>query len=237
MPPVTFVLLDGMAEATARQCMGFLRALEDAGQARYARLTCELPPLSRPLYATLLSGAAPMTHGIVHNADARPCPLPTIFSRARDAGMATAAAAYHWISEICNRAPFDAARDRLTDDATLPVSHGLFYMSDDYPDEEVFRDAAMLLCRHSPDLLLIHCMGADTAGHRHGAGSREYRNAARLADGLLARHLPGWLLAGRSVLVTSDHGMDADGMHNDDVPLPRRQTEVTGLVARLLHLP
>ncbi|WP_239688901.1 purine-cytosine permease family protein, partial [Aquitalea magnusonii] len=30
-------------------------------------------------------------------------------------------------SELYNRAPYDAVRDRLTDDASLPIQHGLFY--------------------------------------------------------------------------------------------------------------
>ncbi len=252
MASCVFVLLDGLNAAAARRCMGFMLALEAAGKARYAELTCELPPLSRPLYATLCSGLAPAEHGILHNDDARRCPAPTVFSRARDKGLVTAAAAYHWISELCNAAPFAPARDRITDDPALPVAHGLFYCSDDYPDEELFRDAACLMRRHSPQLLLVHSMGIDAAGHRHGAESRQYRDAVRLADGLLARALPAWRAAGHVVLVTADHGMDNDGMHNDDadavrrvplwlaggdaLPLPAAQTEVAALVARALNL-
>ena len=208
MSRVVFVLLDGLAAATARRCMSFMQSLTDAGLARHTELQGELPPLSRPIYATLLTGLRPAQSGIMHNDDARLCPAPTIFSRAQATGLTTAAAAYHWMSELCNVAPFEPGRDRITDNAALPIAHGLFYCTDAYPDDETFHDAACLRRRHEPHLLLAHSMGIDNAGHLHGANSKEYRDAARRADGLLARWLPEWTSAGYAVLVTSDHGMD-----------------------------
>lgn len=254
MPRLVFVLLDGLAAGTARRCLSSVLALEEADQARYCELEAELPPLSRPIYATLLSGRGPVQTGILHNGDARLCPAPTIFQRAREAGLVTAAAAYHWISELCNRAPFEAARDRLVDDPRLPVSHGLFYGSDAYPDDELFADAECLRLRHQPDLLLVHPMGIDFAGHGFGADSAAYRQAARRIDNLLARHVPRWLAEGHAVLITSDHGMDNECGHNDAVaqnrrvplwlmgraaeglPLPGAQTEVATLALRLLGI-
>ena len=74
------------------------------------------------------------------------------------------------------------------------------------------------------------------------------------ADGLLARWLPEWTSAGYAVLVTSDHGMDDDGRHNDNseasrrvplwlagegfknTPLPADQTQIAGLVCRALGI-
>ena len=81
MPPVVLVLLDGLAAATARPCMGYMQSLVDAGKARYTELNAELPPLSRPIYATLLSGKRPVESGIAHNDCPCPCPKPHIFSR------------------------------------------------------------------------------------------------------------------------------------------------------------
>ena len=51
MSRLVFVLLDGLGAATARRCMSCLRALTEAGQARFTELEAELPPLSRPLSA------------------------------------------------------------------------------------------------------------------------------------------------------------------------------------------
>ena len=253
MSRLVFVLLDGLAAAAAATHMGFLAALTQAGKARHTELTAELPPLSRPIYATLLTGRTPLETGIVRNEDARLAPAPTLFARARAAGLTTAAGAYHWMSELCNGTPFVPARDRLCEDANLPIQHGLFYSEDAYPDAELFRDAEALRQRFTPDLLLVHSMGIDFAGHAAGADSRAYREAVRAADALLALHVPAWLDWGASVLVTSDHGMDADGSHSDatdaarrvpfwlvgapkDTPLPARQTDIAPLAARLLGI-
>ncbi|MDE7240314.1 alkaline phosphatase family protein [Desulfovibrio sp.] len=254
MSRLVFVLLDGLGAAAAATHMSFLAALTQASQARHTELTAELPPLSRPIYATLLTGLTPLETGIVRNEDARPAPAPTLFARARAAGLTTAAAAYHWVSELCNIAPFTPGRDRLCDDEALPVSHGLFYSEDAYPDAELFRDAEALRFRYEPHLLLVHSMGIDFAGHASGADSRAYREAVRAADALLAASLPAWLASGAAVIVTSDHGMDADASHSDateaarrvpfwlvgapeDAPLPVRQADIAPLAARLLGIP
>lgn len=258
MSRLVLVLLDGLAAAEAAEHMSFLAALTGAGMARHTVLTAELPPLSRPIYATLLTGKTPVETGIVRNTDARVCTAPTLFSRARKAGLTTAAAAYHWMSELCNRAPFVPSRDRLSDDPALPVSHGLFYTEDAYPDAELFHDAEALRHRYAPDLLLVHSMGIDFAGHAAGASSRPYREAVRAADALLAAAVPAWLAWGAVVLITSDHGMDAEGSHSDttgaarrvpfwlvgappgvfaDALLPVRQTDIAPLAARLLGIP
>lgn len=254
MSRLIIVLLDGLSADAAATHMSFLAALTRAGKARHAGLTAELPPLSRPIYATLLTGLTPVETGILRNEDARLAPAPTLFARARAAGLTTAAAAYHWMSELCNAAPFIPGRDRLCEDARLPISHGLFYSEDAYPDAELFRDAEALRLRHAPDLLLVHSMGIDFAGHAAGAGSRAYREAVRAADALLALHVPAWLAWGACVLITSDHGMDAEGSHSDTtdaarrvpfwlagaheaVPLPARQTDIAPLAARLLGIP
>ena len=254
MSRLVLVLLDGLAADAAATHMSFLAALTQAGKARHTTLRAELPPLSRPIYATLLTGLTPVETGIVRNGDARLSPAPTLFSRAREAGLTTAAAAYHWMSELCNRAPFNPGRDRLCDDEALPIGHGLFYSEEAYPDAELFRDAEALRQKFAPDLLLVHSMGIDFAGHAAGACSRAYREALRAADALLAAHVPAWLAWGAVVMVTSDHGMDADGSHSDateaarNVPfwlisapgsahLPSGQTGIAPLAARLLGIP
>ena len=214
MPRLLLILLDGLRAAATRH-MGFMAAITEHGRARRLTIDCALPPLSRPLYATLMTGRTPAALGLFHNDDARLCPVPTLFHQAHDAGLVTAAAAYHWFSELCNRAPFDPGRDRLTIDATLPISYGLFYQRDDYPDEELFHDAETLRRRYDPRLLLVHSMNIDTAGHRSGGRSAAYRQAVREADGLLSRWLPLWQAAGYALCVTADHGMHADGQHDD----------------------
>ena len=227
-----------------------------AGRAALYRLECELPALSRPLYECIMTGVAPIDSGVVHNDVVRLSKERSIFHYARDAGLTTAAAAYHWMSELYNRAPFVAARDRHTSDAALPIQHGHFYYADHYPDSHLFADAESLRLKHAPDFLLVHPMNIDDAGHGYGLDSPQYRNAARRADVILADYLQGWLDAGYQVLVTADHGMNNDRSHNGllaeerEVPLfvignafsfdpdaAPAQLELCGTVCQLLGIP
>ncbi|WP_205588204.1 alkaline phosphatase family protein, partial [Pseudomonas aeruginosa] len=131
---VILVLLDGLNHSVARDCMGHLQALCGAGRGQSYRLECELPSLSRPLYECILTGVPPIDSGILHNDVVRLSQEQSLFHYARAAGLSTAAAAYHWVSELYNRTPFDPARDRHTDDSALPIQRGHFYWNDHYPD-------------------------------------------------------------------------------------------------------
>ena len=253
---VILVLVDGLAWQVGHDVMGYMQACRAAGLATLYRVESDLPSLSRPLYECVLTGATPVQSGIVHNHVQRLSNQQSIFHLARAAGLRTAAAAYHWVSELYNRAPYDAVRDRFTDDASLPIQHGIFYHQDSYPDEHLFVDAQVLRVRHKPDFLLIHPMGVDDAGHRSGLDSKDYRTSARRMDALLSRWMPIWLAEGCHVLVTSDHGMGCDGMHGGVLPQERevplwvlgqrfshkpdvqvRQTELCGTMAELLGVP
>ncbi len=250
---VILVLLDGLNYSVARHVMGHLQAHIGAEHGALYQLQCELPALSRPLYECILSGVAPIASGIVHNQVSRLSTQRSIFHYAREGGRSTAAAAYHWVSELYNRSPFNAVRDRHTEDPTLPIQHGHFYYADHYPDSHLFVDAESLRLKHSPDFLFIHPMNIDDAGHKHGLDSAAYRNSARSADILLADYLQGWLDAGYQVLITADHGMNNDRSHNGllaeerEVPLfligdafsrnpnvQPLQTQLCGLVCDLL---
>ena len=211
---VILVVLDGLSYQVAQHALGHLLAYCQAGRAALYKLDCALPALSRPLYECILTGVAPIDSGIVHNDVVRLSNQRSVFHYARDAGLTTAAAAYHWVSELYNRAPFQAARDRHTSDEALPIQHGHFYYADHYPDSHLFADADSLRQRHSPNLLLVHPMNIDDAGHKHGLDSSQYRNAARMADVLLAEYIQPWLDAGYQILVTADHGMNNDRSHN-----------------------
>ena len=250
---VILVVLDGLNYTVARDAMGHLQAYVAAGRAALYRLECELPALSRPLYECILTGVPPIESGIVHNNVSRLSNQRSVFHYAREAGLTTAAAAYHWVSELYNRSPFVAARDRHTQAPSLPIQQGHFYWSDHYPDSRLFADAESLRTQYAPDFLLIHPMNIDDAGHKHGLDSPQYRNSARSVDIILADYLQGWLQAGYQVLVTADHGMNNDRSHNGllieerEVPLfvlgnafslnpdaTPKQTELCGTICQLL---
>ncbi|MCE0496182.1 alkaline phosphatase family protein [Vibrio salinus] len=251
---VILVVLDGLNQEVAQQCMGYLNGLVEQQRATFYPIISELPSLSRPLYECLLTGVTPIESGILNNQVVRRSYFDSIFSLAKEQGKTTAAAAYHWVSELYNKAPYDALQDRHTNDKDLNIQHGIFYHWDHYPDQALFLDAEYLRETHQPDFLLIHPMNIDDAGHKFGLDSPEYRNTARTADVILSDFLPKWEKEGYQVLITSDHGMNNDKSHGGVLPEERnvplyvvgtafshsqthiRQTDICGIVCTLLGL-
>ena len=213
MGKVILVLSDGLRYDTAADGMGYLGHLVEAKLASLYKVTGELPSISRPMYETIHTGLPVSEHGIVSNLVVRTSTKPNVFVCAHKAGRSTAAAAYHWFSELYNHAPFDQIEDREVDDQALPIQHGRFYTQDEYPDLDLFASAGMLVRRFNPDYLLVHPMGMDNAGETFGSNSSEYRSHAILLDMWLAAYLVEWMERGYNILVSADHGMNADGMH------------------------
>lgn len=219
---VVLVLSDALRDDIAAQRMGYLEHLVEARLATRYTVRGELPTLSRPMYETVHTGLPAHEHGVVSNQIVRRSTVPNVFQAARDAGRTTAAAAYFWFSELYNRAPYSPLDDAEVDDEGLLIQHGRFYMEDDYPDKALFVTAGSLVRKYSPDYLLVHPMGMDYLGEKHGADSMEYRNNAIRQDMILANLIPEWLQRGYAVLVTGDHGISSDRSHGgttDDVRL------------------
>lgn len=218
MSKVVFVLSDGLRYDTAVAQMGFLGHLVETRRATRYKIISELPSLSRPIYETLHTGLSASEHGIVTNPVVRLSTQPHLFQLVREAGKTTAAAAYAWFSELYNRAPYDRIGDREVDDTALNIQHGRFYSEDDYPDLELFAAAAYLSRKFNPDYLLVHPMGMDHQGETYGANSKQYCSQAVLQDTILAMLIPEWSQDGYMVLVSSDHGVDQDGLHGGNTP-------------------
>jgi predicted AlkP superfamily pyrophosphatase or phosphodiesterase len=215
---VILVLSDGLRYNTAIASMGYLGHLVEAKLASLYKVTGELPSLSRPMYETIHTGLPAHSHGIVSNLVVRSSSMPNIFHSAHAAGKKTAAAAYFWFSELYNRSPYNPIEDREIDNDSLAIQHGRFYTQDEFPDIELFAMAGMLARRYTPDYLLVHPMGMDHTGETHGANSSEYRNHAIRQDRWLAPYLTEWIERGYVILVTADHGMNADGLHGGTTP-------------------
>ena len=234
MNKVILILSDAMRYDVAKDNMGFLGHLVETKQASLYKIIGELPSMSRPMYETVHTGVPSSEHGVVANSIVRRSKMPNIFQSVKDAGKVTAAAAYYWVSELYNRAPYNRIDDKETDDDTLPIQHGRFYTEDEYPDIELFSSAAMLVRRFTPDYLLIHPMGMDYHGETYGSDSREYRNHATRQDSILAPLIPEWMERDYTILFTGDHGINRDGSHGGttaeqrDVPLFVIQPKVEG---------
>ncbi len=221
MNRVILVLSDALRYDAAVEGMGYLGHLVETRQASLYKITGELPSMSRPMYETVHTGVPVSQHGIVANYVVRRSTQPNIFQSAVEAGKITAAAAYYWFSELYNRAPFDRIDDREVDDQALLIQHGRFYTEDDYPDIELFVTAGMLVRKFSPDYLLVHPMGMDYKGETYGADSSQYRNQAIYQDMYLSGLVSEWIEHGYTILVTGDHGINADHLHGGTTPEQR----------------
>lgn len=254
MQKLILILLDGLSYETAVTRMAFLQHLTERGRASLHKIIAELPSMSRPLYETCLTGLPPCEHGVVSNDIVRRSACKNLFSHARANGLKTAAAAYHWISELYVDAPFQPAKDRFLINDNADIQRGIFYWEDSYPDNHLYADAEHLRRSFAPDFLLVHPMGIDHAGHEMGGASAGYRAAAQDSDHALSRVLPAWLADGYTVLVTADHGMNPDGGHGGTLPCERevplwvlgydanlpnvlRQTALAPYIAHMLGLP
>lgn len=216
------VVLDGLRYDSARKHLGYMEHLVEQGEVAYYQIQSQLPSLSRPLYEVLLTGTPAASNGITANHIVRLSQEQSVFHIATKAGLRTAAAAYHWVSELYNSAPFHPIADRHQHDEHKPIQHGVFYFEDHYPDSHLFVDAEYLRSAHDPHFLYIHTMNIDDAGHKHGGESKQYEASVRAADSMLATLVPTWVSQGYRVMVTSDHGMNASGQHGGTEPEERR---------------
>ena len=210
---VIFILLDGLSYDAAYTRMGYMLHIIERKAGSFFKVKAELPTLSRPLYEVLMTGTPCSENGVTNNMVVRNSRKQSIFSIARENGLSTAAAAYYWMSELYNRAPFQHLDDRDYSNEELNIQHGKFYFEDTYPDSHLFLDGHVLMMRHNPHFLLVHTMGIDNAGHLYGGCSKEYYSKAGEADCILSTFLPVWKEAGYTVVVTSDHGMNEYGLH------------------------
>ncbi|ANU14462.1 hypothetical protein B481_0221 [Planococcus halocryophilus Or1] len=210
---VVLIVVDALRFDTACSHMGYMQHLIENGKAARYKVRSEVPSLSRPLYETILTGTPPVVHGINSNRTVRLSTQQSLFHLAKNSGKTTAAAAYYWVSELYNSAPFNEMQDRIQLDTKLLIENGLFYFEDHYPDSHLFAEASWLMEKKQPDFLYIHPMNVDDDGHKFTADSKEYRNRVLSVDALLSVFLPLCKEQGYDVIITADHGMTADGNH------------------------
>lgn len=213
MRKTIFVLLDACQYEAGTRNLGYLEHLIDYGKGAKYKVRGELPSLSRPMYATLLTGVPVCVHGIAANETVRTLQCENVFSLCRAEGGVTAAAAYLWVSELYNHAPFRPEEDRIQIHSGGMIDAGIYYWEDAYPDSHLFADGEYLRKQFNPDFIMYHSMGIDIQGHLKGAGSREYEEAILNADSILSLLLGSWMKDGCQIVITADHGMNMLGLH------------------------
>ena len=224
MNKVILVLLDGLNYETGRSRMGFMNHLVEMKKAQFYKVVSALPSLSRPLYETILTGTNPIEHGITNNSINRRSKEESIFSIARKAELKTGAAAYHWVSELYNKSPFNYMEDRIQNDSTKNIQNGMFYFDDAYPDSHLFLDGEYIRKTYDPDFLFIHSMNIDLVGHLYSSQSKEYKAKTLEADSILSNYVLTWMKQGYQIIITADHGMNSDcnhgGIEDDERHVP-----------------
>ena len=223
MNKVIFILVDALGLDAATKHCGFLEHMGEAGQGAKYRMIGELPSISRPMYETLLSGLPVWKHGITSNDTRRRSRVENMFSLTRRAGLVNACAGYDWLLELYGEIelPFRLYRDRFYLDGCGDIMHGIFYCTDDYPDAHLYADGEYLRRQYAPDFLMIHPMGVDDQGHKHGALSKEYAAQVGHTCDQIAVLWENWQEDGYQLVVTGDHGMDPLGLHEGNEPIQR----------------
>lgn len=219
------ILLDGLNQEIGFEQLGFLNHLVEHGKATRLKGRAETPSNSRPNYEVIHTGVPTFENGITNNHCVQTSKEAHLFSKLKQKGRSTGAAAYYWISELYNHAPFDPLNDRIQLNTSKAIENGIFYSEDHYPDTHLFADGHYIIKRKNPDYMLIHSMNVDYAGHHYGSQSKEYRVAVNQVDTIMASFIPQWLEMGYQIIVMSDHGMDEWGLHGGtldthrDIPL------------------
>lgn len=165
-----------------------------------------MPTLSSPNWASILTGAGPEQHGITSNgwfkrlAQFQPtCSgpagiFPTIFAWLRQQRpSAVSAVFHHWsgIAKLIEPGMPDVTEHRKGATETMDA-------------------ARQYWMEHQPDLMFVHLLNVDNAGHFRGWNSRAYFRAVEHADRLIGQMVKTLeekdALRNTLIIVTSDHG-------------------------------
>ena len=229
MTKTILVIMDGVGYSTANSQCGYLEGAVELGLARGWKMITATPSLSGPMYETIHTGLWPHEHGITSNEGMRATDQPNVFSLARAAGKVTAAVAQEYFHRLYVDRPWDRLRSVEHHDEGTDIQHARFYSMEGYGPVNAVAPAEIDLCaqatllaeRHAPDYLLLHSCSADTLGHTFGGDSAEYRHQAWMIDNALSRAIPTWQKLGYDIMVTADHGMNADKHHGGMEPVMR----------------
>ena len=221
MKKLVFVLLDGLHCLGAKEHLGYLEHLTKHNQCAKYLVEGELPSLSRPMYETIFTGLPVYKHGIVNNGIQALSSNTSVFDLCKTAGLSSTAVAYHWISELYVKTPFNMLSDCILEDKDKKIQHGFFYYEDTFPDSHLYSIASQYIQNYQSDFVFIHPMSIDDAGHRFGGNSKEYSKAVCTNDFCLSTAIPLWQKQGYSIIVGSDHGMSEIGYHGGNSAMQR----------------
>ncbi|SEF54436.1 Type I phosphodiesterase / nucleotide pyrophosphatase [Caloramator fervidus] len=191
---VCIILIDGL-RLDAIKYMPFIKKQINEKKALFYKSSCFIPSLSRPGYVRIFSGSSTKINGVSKNFYPIPSTIPDIFLLSRKKGLKTALCGYYWIYELY---PFS-------------FNYKYIYFND---DSNIFTKALNIIDKHKPDLILIHPMKVDKAGHKYGGISLNYKKACIEIDNDIQKLYEK--IKNYTIIITSDHGHKDKGGHGDD---------------------
>ena len=190
-----------------------------------------VPTITWPSHTTLITGADPVTHGILGNwrppgdryLDYSQIKSPTLIGAAHNAGLTIATITW----PVTVNAPVDwnlpeyfekrrgGSMDTRSIESKSKPADLVAKISADYPsfaqewmDDRTRTLAALWLLRHEkPQLMLVHLVDLDSEEHDDAPFSREANAVLERTDEFIGEIL-GALPAGSALAVVSDHGFE-----------------------------
>lgn len=205
MPPVLFVMLDGVRpDAIDKANCPTLNNLRQRGSWTF-KAQSVMPCITLPCHTSIFHSVPPARHGITSN-DWHPMarPLPGLVDMVGNSAK-TAHFFYNW----------EQLRD-LNRPGTLAFSYfrNTAYQADG--DDEIAAEAARRLPLDQPDFAFLYFGTVDAWGHFFGWMSPEYLTQLERVDALLGQVL-ATLPPDYTVVLQADHG-GHDRDHGQDVP-------------------
>lgn len=194
MPPVLFVMLDGVRpDAVQISHTPTLDRLVAEGASSFTAQSV-MPSITLPCHTSIFHSVPPGRHGITSNTwTPMARPLPGLIEVLAAAGKKSAFF-YNW--------------EQLRD-VSRPGSLSFSYFTDSSADEDgddgLAREAVIRIPAERWDFVFLYFGTVDTVGHRHGWMSREYLAQLERVDSLLGEVLDV-LPRDYTVIVHADHG-------------------------------
>ena len=223
---VFVVIIDGLRLDKSYE-LPFLDELRRRGVDTEAQ--SHYPTWSRPNYVSILTGVPPTASGVRTNHHSTPVALDSLMDRARAAGLRVASASDYDVLPRLFLRPRDPQRAAETEDLDIDAMDDTFSTeavhAADAPLQSPFDDARYApwpggfpeagaqVAAGNADLVVMLVGAVDAAGHAHGGDSKEYREAAEIADRALARALGRVDLSQDAIVITADHGHTGRGGH------------------------
>lgn len=202
---VVLVVVDAL-RADASRAMPTLNALREQGADRTMQVG--QPSLSLPGWTVIGTGAWQEQSGVTLNFYKDAIKLETLFEVAKRKGLTTAlvGAGNSW-QQLYTRGVDTNVAVKGPKDPYADLS-GVRRQ-----DDQIEALALQILREKKPNLMIVHWIEPDDAGHAKGAASVEYKSAIATADARLARLVAALDLSQATFFVTGDHGMLDRGGH------------------------